>query len=123
MNSNIWFENDKSRQFFEFVAVVSIAIATIVVINVKFCVDKRFINAANKTKKVENAWKHVISDEEVKISRHCAFYTFYCYERVSKTLSQSWKKHVIKVLTFVDFTQSISISICISFLSSFKILV
>ena len=43
---------------------------------------------------------------------------YFCYERVSKTLSQSWKKHVIRILTFANFTQDISIFIC-TYLFSF----
>ena len=46
-----------------------------------------------------------------------------CYERVSKTLLQKREKHVIRILTLANFTQDISIFICKSFLSSFRILV
>ena len=42
----------------------------------------------------------------------------HCYERVSKTLSQNWEKHVIRILTFANFTQDISIFIC-TYLFSF----
>ena len=89
LNSNIWFENDEFRQFFEFVAIVSTAIAIIVAINVAFSINTRVIKIANKTKKNENAWKHVINDEEVKISRHCALYTFHQIKKSIKQRSQS----------------------------------
>ena len=55
LNSSIWFEDDESRQFSEFVAIVSAATAIIVAINVAFSVDTRAIKTANKAEKDENA--------------------------------------------------------------------
>ena len=89
LNSSIWFENDEFRQFSEFVAIVSIAIAIIVAINVAFSIDTRVIKIANKTKKDENAWKHVINDEKMKIFRYCVFYTFHQIKKSIKQRSQN----------------------------------
>ena len=89
LNSSIWFEGDEPRQLPEFAAVASAATATIAAANAAPPVGTRAIKAANKAEEDENAWKHVISDEEVEVPRHCAPYTFHQVKKPIKQRPQS----------------------------------